>query len=140
MAGTDGEDAVLAIEAADAGESLEAPAPDDDGAAPSIADANKHAVKALAAECNGLIARINQAGAGVDLDRLKTISQVMAIGRILLAAGLCTEAQLQYEEFLATRGFLRGLLQHVEGQALAKRADAKKVEAVRAPKLLIARH
>lgn len=99
---------------------------------------NAHDVDRLQEECQALCNAMAQAGAVVDMPRVEASAGVFALLRLLVLKGVRADAEAEGERFTAMRSILRKGLQQVEVEA-AKRGKPK-VEAVRAPKLVVARH
>jgi len=105
---------------------------------------NDHDVDALMQECAKTITYMAQRGVNIninvlDVNNLRTKAETFALCRLLIAKGICTEAELQAEVYGAILGMLRVILQHVEEQRLAEMEQAGKVQPVHNG-LVVARH
>lgn len=99
---------------------------------------NEHDVNSLQKECQGLVNAMARLGAAVDMPRVEASAGTYAILRILVTRGVCSESEAEGERFTAMRDILRQGLQQVEIQAAQR--DGKRVQAVRGPGLVVARH
>lgn len=88
-------------------------------------------------ECNAILDAMRQRGYGVDLAAMRTAAEPYALMRILVLKGLCTEDEAQGEMFATMRERLRAALHNVEEQQTT--GAAKKVQPVKAPRLVVAR-
>lgn len=111
---------------------------------------NAHDVKRAEEQANKLLAAIAALGVQIpinalDVSTLRLHARVQGLCRLLVAKGVVTEAEVQYEEMVALCQSLGAVLQQVETARLSQPASQSssqgpKVEAVRTPKLLVARH
>ena len=109
---------------------------------------NAHDVKRAEEQANKLLAAIAALGVQIpinalDVSTLRLHARVQGLCRLLVAKGVATEAEVQYEEMVALCQSLGAVLQQVETARLSQPASSSqgpKVEAVRTPGLLVARH
>lgn len=113
---------------------VDAPTP---AAEPEQQQRNKHDVKRLEGEITALLTTFAQRGVQLNREVLQSSARAYASCRMLVIKGICTEAEMQAEESLVLRSLLLALLQQVEEQQLAQ---ARKVQPVRKPGLVVARH
>lgn len=115
-------------------EPVTAPEPEDvdvDTPAVEARQWNKHDVKKLEAECNQLMAAMNQAGRTVNVAALMDGGHAYAACRLLVLKGLATEEEVNGEAFTWIRRKLMGGLQLAENNRLT---------VARKPGLMVATH
>lgn len=117
---------------------LETPVTDTEADEAELHDPSRAEIRRLQKELNRIAGGMRQFGAMPDMSVLKPAAESYAVARILVLKGICTENEMQAEVLEAMRGMMAAALQNMEEQAL--KAKQPKVQPVRNPNLIVARH
>ena len=116
------------------------PTPDTETAMPAPEQFNAHDVKRLMREIDAMLLTLRGMGMAVDQGRIRAAADAQAACEILVAHGLASEEEVQARAYRVARDIVAQVLQQAEEQRLAQQQQARAVQAVRAPGIVVARH
>ena len=99
---------------------------------------SEHDVTRLQGECQHIVDTLARMGVGVQMEQLESRVAWVAILRLLVAKGICTDAEAEGERFTVMKGMLGEILHSVEEQQLQQ--GKPQIQRVERPKLAVATH
>lgn len=132
-------DTTTTIEATPAPSSA-ATAPSTDESEPSPEQFNAHDAKRLAKQIDAMLLTLTEMGYQVEQGQIKAAADAQAACEILVAHGIVSEAEVQARAYRAAASIIAGALQQAEELRLRQQQQARSVQAVRQPGIVVARH